>query len=207
VKTVDDLKGKILATVGAGAALDIPVRAMLRAHGLEDRRDYTMVEAAFPNMLPMLLDHKIDFMPAVNPFVSDPRFKASTRPLFTVAEAMGGPTQFIVWTAQESFIQKNRAVMVDLLEDTVRVARFLTDPKNHDAAVAIAAKITKQPPANLGYVYTDEDPYRDPNMRPNLDYLQRAVDKQQETGFLKDKLDVKAHADLAPLEEAIQRIN
>jgi sulfonate transport system substrate-binding protein len=206
VKTIDDLKGKMLATVGAGAALDIPVRAMLRKHGLEDRRDYAMVEAAFPNMLPMLLDRKIDFMPAVNPFVHDPRFKDGTRPLFTVAEAMGGPTDFIIWTAHESFIKANRAVMVDLLEDTVRVARFLTDPANHAEVVQIAAKVSKQPAASLDYVYGKDDPYRDPNLRPNLVNLQRAIDVQQETGFLKDKLDIKAYADLAPLEEAIARI-
>jgi sulfonate transport system substrate-binding protein len=206
VKTIDDLKGKVVATVGAGAALDIPVRAMLRRHGLEDRRDYTMVEAAFPNMLPMLLDRKIDLMPSPNPFARDPRLKANARPLFSVEEAMGGPTQTIIWTAHDGFLQKNRAAMIDLLEDTVRVTRFLTDGENHAEVAQIAAKITKRPAANFDYVYTKEDTYRDPNMRPNLDNLQRAVDVQQDTGFLKEKLDVKRYAGLDLLEEAIARI-
>ena len=206
VKTVDDLKGKVLATVGAGAALDIPVRAMLRKHGLEDRRDYTMVEAAFPNMLPMLLDKKVDFIQTVNPFSRDPRLAENARPLFSVKEAMGGPTQFIIWVAHAGFLQKNRAAMVDLMEDAVRVVRFLTDTENHAEVVKIAARVSKQPEANLDYVYTKADNYRDRDMRPNLANLQRAIDVQQETGFLKEKLDVAKYADLSILNEAVARI-
>lgn len=207
VKTIPDLKGKVLATVGAGAALDIPVRAMLRRYALETPRDYTMLEAAFPNMIAMMLDHKIDLMPSPNPFAQDPRLKANARPLFTVADALGGPTQTIVWVAHQKFLAEHRAAMVDMLEDTVRVTRFLTDAKNHAEVVQIAAKITRQPAERLDYVYGKEDAYRDPNMRPNLDNMQRAVDAQQETGFLKGKLDVKTYAGLDLLEEAIARIN
>ena len=57
IKAIDDLKGKVLATVGAGAAIDIPIRAIMRKHGFETPRDYTIVEAAFPNMPSMLFDH------------------------------------------------------------------------------------------------------------------------------------------------------
>jgi sulfonate transport system substrate-binding protein len=206
VKTIDDLKGKVLATVAPGAALDIPVRAMLRKHGLEAPRDYTMVEAAFPNMLPMLLDHKIDFMPAVNPFALDPRLDENARPLFSVSDAMGGPTQFIIWTAHKSFLDKNRAAMVDLFEDAIRVVRYLTDPKNHDAAVEIAARVAKRPAATLGYVFTKADLYRDPNMRPDLESLQRAIDVQQETGFLKAKLDIGPYTDMSLLDDAEKRL-
>ncbi|MGH7088547.1 MAG: ABC transporter substrate-binding protein [Stellaceae bacterium] len=206
VKTMEDLKGKIVATVSPGAALDIPVRAMLRRHGLETPHDYTMVEAAFPNMLPMLMDHKIDMMPSVNPFALDPRLDENARPLFTASEAMGGPTETIVWVAHKSFLDQHRGAMVDFLEDAVRVARYLTDPANHDAAVAIAAKIVKQPPEKLGYIFTKADTYRDPGMRPDLGALQRAVDVQHETGFLKAKLDVRGYADLGLLDQATKRI-
>ena len=48
INKVEHMKGKVAATVGAGAAVDIAMRAMLKKHGLEDKRDYTVVEAAFP---------------------------------------------------------------------------------------------------------------------------------------------------------------
>src|SRR5882757_6889051 len=50
VQKVEDLKGKVVATNAAGSAVDIAMRAMLRKHGLEDKRDYTLVEAPFPTM-------------------------------------------------------------------------------------------------------------------------------------------------------------
>ena len=50
IKKVEDLKGKVVATNAAGSAVDIASRAMLRKHGLEDKRDYTIIEAPFPTM-------------------------------------------------------------------------------------------------------------------------------------------------------------
>ena len=48
IKKVEDLKGKVVATNAVGSAVDVAMRAMLRKHGLEDKRDYTIVEAPFP---------------------------------------------------------------------------------------------------------------------------------------------------------------
>lgn len=206
VRTIADLKGKVLATVGIGAALDIPVRALLREHGLEDKRDYTMIEAPFPAMGPMLEQGKIDFMPAVAPFAFDPKLESIDRPLFTVADALGGPTQFIVWTAREGFISKHRAAMVDLLEDAIRVVHYLTDPKNHDAVVRLAAEVAGAPPSRLDYVYTKNDLYRDPDMMPDLASFQRAIDIQHKMGFLAHRLDVNRYADLSLVKEADARL-
>src|SRR5215469_14355966 len=65
---VEDLKGQVIATNAAGSAVDIAMRAMLRKHGLEDKRDYTTVEATFPTMGAMLAEKKVDLVPAVLPF-------------------------------------------------------------------------------------------------------------------------------------------
>ena len=48
IQKVEDLKGKVVATNAAGTAVDVAMRAMLQKHGLEDKRDYTLVEAPFP---------------------------------------------------------------------------------------------------------------------------------------------------------------
>jgi sulfonate transport system substrate-binding protein len=72
VKSVGDLKGKVVATVAAGAAVDVAMRSMLRRHGLEDKRDYVMVEAPLPTMRAMLADRKADLVPVVLPFALDP---------------------------------------------------------------------------------------------------------------------------------------
>jgi NitT/TauT family transport system substrate-binding protein len=75
VQKVEDLKGKIVATNAAGSAGDIAMRAMLRKHGLEDKRDYTLVEAPFPTMKAMLAQKKADLASFVAPFSFDPELK------------------------------------------------------------------------------------------------------------------------------------
>ncbi len=67
------------------ARVDVAMRAMLRKHGLEANRDYTIIEAPFPAMRPMLAEKKVDLIPAVLPFTFDPELKKISRTLFTSA--------------------------------------------------------------------------------------------------------------------------
>lgn len=207
IHRIEDLKGKVVADVGAGSAVDIAIKAMLKKHGLVSPRDYTVIEAAFPNMESLLAERKADLVAAVQPFTLRPSFEAIARPLFTGVEALGGPTQFVIWTAHKAFIEKHRAALLDMFEDAIHVTRWMTDPKNHAAVVKIAAKLTHQPPAQLQYVFTKRDLYRDPNMLPNIPNLQRAVDAQYSVGFLKRPLKVQPYADLSLVKEAAARIN
>src|SRR5438876_7913105 len=108
VQKVEDLKGKIVATNAAGSAVDIAMRAMLRKHGLEDKRDYTVVEAPFPTMKAMLIEKKVDLIPAVPPFSFMPDLKNASRRLFDTKDAMGR-TQFVMFVVRKPFIDKNRA--------------------------------------------------------------------------------------------------
>ena len=153
IKRVADLKGKVVATVAAGAAVDVAIRTMLRRHGLEDRRDYTMVEAPLPAMRAMLAERKVDLIPVVLPFAVDPELRRIARPLFYNRDVVG-VTQLLMWTARQSFIEKNRAAMVDFMEDTLRITRWFLDPANHGEVMAIAGRITKQPPDRFDWAFT-----------------------------------------------------
>ncbi len=206
IKTIEDLKGKVIADVGAGSAVDIAIKAMLKHHGLETPRDYAAIEAGFPNMEALLREKKADLVAAVAPFNTSPSFIAIAKPLFSAVDALGGPTQFVVWTAHADFVKTNRPALVDMFEDAIRATRWLTDPKNHDAVIEIAMRLTKQPAVNVASSYTMDDLYRDPNMLPNIDNLQRAIDAQFEVGFLKEKLDVKPFVDLSLVKEAAAKI-
>jgi sulfonate transport system substrate-binding protein len=206
IHKVEDLKGKVIATNAVGSAVDIAMRAMLRKHGLEDKRDYTVVEAQFPTMRAMLAEKKVDMIPGVVPFSYDPELRKVGRVLFTQKEAIG-TSQMIVWAVHKSFLDKNRAAMVDFMEDTLRIVHWYMDPANHKEAVAIAAKITKRPPEAFdAWLFTNKDDYRDPNMIPNLDALQANINVQKDLGFLKTTFDVKAHSDLSIVREAAQRL-
>ena len=80
INKVEDLKGKVIATNGGGSAVDVAMRAMLKKHGLEEKRDYTMIEAPLPTMAAVLSDKKADLVPAVLPFALNPKLKEEGKP-------------------------------------------------------------------------------------------------------------------------------
>src|SRR5215468_3327040 len=205
IKTAQDLKGKVVASNAAGSAVDVAMRAMLRKNGLEDKRDYTVLETPFPTMRAMLAEKKVDMIPGVLPFSLDPELRKIARPLFLQREAIG-ETEMIVWAVRKPFIEKNRAAMVDFMEDTLRIVRWYLDPANQKAAAEIAAKVTKQPPERFNWLFTDKDYYRDANMLPNLEALQRNLDMTTDLGFVNGKVDVAQHTDLSIVKEAAARL-
>jgi NitT/TauT family transport system substrate-binding protein len=205
IRRVEDLKGKAVATNAAGSAVDIAMRAMLRKHGLEDKRDYTIIEAPFPTMRAMLAEKKVDLVPAVLPFSLDPQLRKVGRPLFDTKDAVG-ISQFSMWVTRKSFIDKNSAVLTDFMEDSLRIVRWYLDPGNHKEAMEICARITKQPADRFDWVFTDKDNYRDPNMLPDLQALQRNVDLTRDLGFIKASFDVNKFADLSVVQDAAKRL-
>jgi len=210
VKSIKDLKGKIVATNVAGSAVDIIMRAALRKNGLDDRKDVNTIETAFPNMKPTLISKKADAIPGVIPFSFDPELRNATRVLFTQKEIVGR-TQMIVWAARSGFIQKNRAAMVDFMEDVIRAVRWYLDPANHKEAVEISARVSKRPAAGFDkWLFTkagqNGDYYRDPDMKPDLKALQANIELQHQLGLVKASVDVAKHTDLSVIEEAVKRL-
>jgi sulfonate transport system substrate-binding protein len=205
IEKVGDLKGKVLATNSAGSAIDIAMRAMLRRHGLEDKRDYTVVETQFPAMRAMLEEKKVAMIQGTLPFSLDPELKKIARPLFTSKDAIGR-SQFVFWTARKAFLEKNRAAVADFMEDALRIERWFFDPANHDEVMQIASRITKQPPERFSWAFTKADFYRDPNMLPDLGALQSNINTTRELGFVKIDIDVPKFADLSFAQEAAKRL-
>jgi len=205
IAKVEDLKGKVLATTGFGAASDIALRAMLTRHGLNPTKDVTIIQAAYANMPAILKEHKAELVTAIPPFAFDPELTAISRTLFTGKDAMG-PTEKIFWAARKDFLAKNRAAMIDFMTDFMRAQRWFLDPANRGAALQIVSAFTKAPPSYYDYIWTTRDYFRDPRGMPNLEALQHSIDVQVELGFLKAPLDVKAYSDLSMVEEAGKRL-
>jgi sulfonate transport system substrate-binding protein len=207
IKTVEDLKGKVLAVNAAGSALDMALRAMLGKHNMQDKKDVTIIEAGFPNMRALLSEHKADLISAVRPFSADSQLRSIGRTLFTQRDAIG-PSQMIILTARQEFLQKNRAAIVDFLEDNLRLLKWYSDPANHDEVVQLVTAYTKSPPGLwASWLFTKEgDFYRDPRGLPNLDALQNNLKLQKELGFLTADIDVKKYAELSLVQEAAARV-
>jgi ABC-type nitrate/sulfonate/bicarbonate transport system substrate-binding protein len=205
VRKIEDLKGRVLATNGIGGATYFALVKMMRDHGLEEKRDYQVVEVQFPNMLAAIEQEKIDLGPLPQPFAGMAERQGSVRALFTTRDAMG-ETQMTLMAARAPYIAAHRAALVDLFEDFQTGIRWLTDPKNRDQAIAILAGFTHQPRAGLAtWLFTKEDNYHDPDARPNLTALQSNIDTLVRLGFIKARVDVRSHSDLSLIGDAAKR--
>jgi sulfonate transport system substrate-binding protein len=206
IATVEDLKGHVVATNSIGA-FDVGMRAMLRKRGLDEKRDVTIVESDYANMNSMLLSKKVDLTIGAQPGVSDPAFRAATHPLFTMRDATGGRTQVLVFAARTGFIEKNRAALTDFFEDMLTLSRWFRDPAHRPEAIALAARVTKQPYDRLNsYLFSTSDFYSDPKGMPDAGALQSGIDMMVALGFAKESIDVKRYLDLSLVQEAAKRL-
>jgi sulfonate transport system substrate-binding protein len=206
INRIEDLKGKVVATNGLGSGVDIIMRSTLRQHGLEAKRDYTIIEAPFPTQKAVLKERKADLVVTALPFTYDPEMVDMGKILFD-SRASFAPVALSFWVARKGFIDKNRAALVDLLEDYVAALRWYLDPANHKEATEIVGGFLKRPPSLFdSWLFTNRDFYRDRDGRPNLKALQQNVDKTHELGFTQASVRVDALADLSLLEEAVKRL-
>jgi NitT/TauT family transport system substrate-binding protein len=206
VKTVADMKGRVAATNVVGSGTDIGMRTLLRKYGLEDKRDYSVIEVSYFSMKDMLRQRKADLITTIHSTVLDPELLAMSRPLFYLRDAMG-VTAILFRVARTPFIEKNRVVLVDYFEDETRALHWYLDPKNHKEAVEIVAKFTKEPPEHFDHwLFTKADIYRHPDNIPDLKALQSNLKTQKDAGFLSIDIDVTKFADLSLVEEAAKRV-
>jgi NitT/TauT family transport system substrate-binding protein len=207
VKTIKDLKGRVAAINVRGGGTDMALRAITRKDGLHEKRDYTELEVAFANMKAVLLDRKADLIGLGVPAMSTDRtLREVATTLFTQRDSLG-PTAQVIWVARSGFLEKNRAALLDFMEDALRSRRFYIDPANHREVVDIVARVTKLPPPQLEpWLFTKNDFYRDPNGLLDTAVLQDNIDKMVDLGFLKSGIDVKKYVDLALVREAGTRL-
>ena len=206
INKVEDLKGQVLASNAFGGAVDIGLRVMLKKHGLEDKRDVTIIEVQVPNMKATLAEKKAALIAPLPPFTRDPELRQISRILFTQRDALG-VAQTIILVARSGFVAQNRAAMVDFLEDQLLFLRWLTDPAHHAEAVGLAASFNKVQPERLDWAFTHDDSYRDPAGLPAVAALQSNLDMMRDLGFVKEKIEVGKYLDLSLVKEAAQRLH
>ncbi|HVH76383.1 MAG TPA: ABC transporter substrate-binding protein [Stellaceae bacterium] len=205
IKTIADVKGKRIATNTIGSASDEAMRTMFRRHGIADK-DFTTVETNFANMPAMLEGGKLDMIGVLPQFANGIIGNPKYRVLFRAVQAVG-PTQAVVWGMRASFIKAHRKALVDFFEDQIRARRWFLDPKNHAAALALAARVTKLPASRLAYAFTKQDFYRSPDMRPDIALIQKEIDESVKLKVLPKAVTISpTYVDLSLIRDAKRRI-
>jgi len=207
IKKVEDLRGKVVAVNGRGTAIGASAVLMLQRHGLKEGQDYQLVEVRIDAGLPTLESKRVSLAYLIRPWDQQAAKNPALAPLFGMGDVFGRQeTGFMA--AKTEFVAKNRAALVDYLEDQMRMRRWLTDPKTRPEAVKILAQVMKQPEAALaGWVFTKEDnAYRDPDLKIDVEALQRNVDLLKEAGMIGTTIIAKNYVDMSLAEDAKRRL-
>ena len=208
INRIEDLKGRVFGTIGIGSIGDVATRVLLRKHGLEDKRDYSVIEAPNSSMVPMLQAKKIDVFAAQGILFFDPALQEIGKPIFTQKDAFG-PAETSVFVGRKPFLEANRAAVVDFFEDMLH-ARFVGTWIRPIVTrrSKIIADFSKLPPERFSsWIFTKQEQYRDPNGIPDLEIvLQRVFNIEKESGLLKRDLIAADYADLSYIKEAGARL-
>jgi NitT/TauT family transport system substrate-binding protein len=206
IKTIEDVKGKRIATNTIGSASDEAMRTMFRKHGIKDA-DFTTVEANFANMPAMLEGDKLDMIGLLPQFAAGIIDNPKYRVLFTARDAVG-PTQAVIWAMRADVIAAHRAALLDYFADHLRAVRWFLDLENRAEALKITAEVTKLPPDRLAFAFTEKDFYHSPDGVPDLASMQREIDNSVKMGVLPKPITISPHyVDLSLIEEAKRRLD
>jgi NitT/TauT family transport system substrate-binding protein len=205
IARIEDLKGKVIAVNGRGTAVGAAAVLMMRRKGFKDT-DYQIVEVAFPHMLAALESKRVDAAYLLRPWDQRAEQNPALKPLFGMG-AVYGRNETGMWTAKTEFVAKNRAALVDFLEDNVRLRRWAEDPKTRPQAIALAAKVGKQPEAAYAdWLYTRKDTsFRALDLEVDLKALQSNTNDMKEGGLVPTTIDAKAFVDMSLAKDAVGR--
>jgi sulfonate transport system substrate-binding protein len=206
IRRIEDMKGKVAGINARGSTNEAALRKMMAEHGLKDGADYQIVEARFDALLPALRAKRVDLAFITLPFNLIAEKNNEVRKLFVMRDALG-PTQTVVIGGLAEFVAKNRAALVDYLEDELRMRRFLYAPQNRDKALTLVASVARQPVENFAeWMFTLKDNYRDLNGEVDPAILQKNVNDLHRLGLTKGTIDVSKYLDLSLVREAAKRI-
>lgn len=206
IREIADLRGKRVATNVQGSSLDVTVRMMLRRGGLDPARDVNLIEVRFPEAPAMLAEDKVDFAPVIQPFAQGLLASGGYVEIAEAADIQGGATQSVFLAAKADFIAEHRDVLVDFVEDYIRVVRWFVDSANREEAIGIIADYMQVSPDRLSIQFTADDSYRHPWAEPTIEGAQLAIDNARSVGMYPGEFTIADYTDLSLIQDARQRI-
>jgi sulfonate transport system substrate-binding protein len=206
IKTIDDVKGKRVATNAIGSEADSTMRAMLRRHRIQDQ-DFTTVEANFANQPAMLEEGKVDMIELLPQFASELMATGKYRILFTGVD-VHGLSEAVFWCMRADFIAAHRPALIDFFTDYMRAVRWFLTPANREEAIALTVAVTHKSGKDLDFAFTKHDFYHSPEMMPDIAAVQREIDEDVQLGVLPKRVEVNPkYVDLSLIKAAKARLD
>ena len=195
IRSVPDLKGKIVGINGFSTSGHLWLDAALGRHGLSDS-DVKITPIPFSAMQEALAAGKIDVGEFPQPFAALLKNEAPVARIFDAKYGLPFDEELDVLIGKDAFLKKNSAAVRALLEDLKDTMRFYLDKPREARQLLIDARMVRVSPA----VYLGmRDYYRDPTLQPDADALAKMQEFQVKAGFQKNSVDIRSLVDTSYL--------
>jgi ABC-type nitrate/sulfonate/bicarbonate transport system substrate-binding protein len=191
IKSVPDLKGKIVGLNGFSTSGHLWLWAALGKHGLSDA-DVTIAPIPFSAMQEALIAGKIDVGEFPQPFAALLEKDAPANKVFDAKYGLPFDEELDVIIGKEAFLKKNSVAVRAFLEDLKDAMRFYLEQPKEARQLLIDSRMVRVSPD----VYLEmNDYYRDATLRPDLDALIKMQEFQVKAGFQKNSIDMRSLVD------------
>jgi NitT/TauT family transport system substrate-binding protein len=142
IRSIQDLKGKVIATPTIGAIIHVSLLHTLKKNGV-DPASIRAVEVPFPNMADQLKAGNVDAVEALEPFAGQ-LLAAGNRSLGDPLLAAGGDeVLYPFWISQSKWAESHRGVIEAWVASLEQAKAFID--ANPSEARAVLAKYTRLP--------------------------------------------------------------
>jgi ABC-type nitrate/sulfonate/bicarbonate transport system substrate-binding protein len=197
VNTIPDMKGKIVGINGFASTGHMWLKAALGKHQLKEE-DVRIAPVPFSAMEAALESGKVDVGMFPQPFAAILEKNLKVKKIFSSADAVPFDEELTMLVGKEEILKKNAPAVKALVADLKQAMAYYLERTREARQILIDKKLVRATPD----VYLDmQDYYRDPSMRPDVEALERMQAMQMETGFQKNKVDVRKLVDLSYLQD------
>jgi len=192
IKSVADLKGKIVGINGFSTSGHLWLKAALEKNGLSDT-DVTITPVPFSAMQEALAADKIDLGMFPQPFAALLEKDANVRKIFDAKYGLPFDEELDVIIGKDEFLKKNAVAIRAMLEDLKAAMHFYLEKPSEARQLLIDTKMVRvSSDVYLGM----NDYYRDSTLRPDADALVKMQQFQIKAGFQSKSVNVRALVDL-----------
>ena len=146
IRSVKDLKGKIIGLNGFREAFELGARIALLDAGLDPDRDVKWAVVPPPNLGDALRDGKIDIAGISQPFFAAEQAKGGVRVLFTHHSATGFKDEFLLYFNPQ-FVKQQKPALRAFISDFVAATRYYTANTRAARQAISDAKLVDMDPA------------------------------------------------------------
>ena len=193
IKSIRDLKGKVIGNTGARSSTELWLRLSLIKEGLDPDRDVSIVVVPFPAQGGALRAKKLDLATLVQPFYAGEVAKGGLRTLFTSKHSLPYDEELLNLLASEKFASTHPEVLRAFLKDFVAATQYYLANADAMKKQFLDSKVVQIP---REIYLAMQDYYFVPDGRIDIEAYRRTQNAMIAQGFQKTRIDPAQFIDL-----------